>query len=357
MRNIAIKLFMLSSFIAITACSSSHESKYPSVANKDSHNVTNTSSNSNFYANMAKNETFVGQKVKSFHQELKKIQTSSSSHDQELKRIKDSILQNTTQYNDSISQIETKLQIGTTPGNPNMYLALQQAQSKVQSMSVMANTLDTLSAKIANNKASAKYLLDSINSAFGISGAVDADHVNLRNLQGQTEQVLVGISNLGKEVNKNIAYQQQYLSNSRAQINRLNSAIQVGNMQEASATTSPVVASNIAPANEPAALFTGKRTSNVTMRGKPVFSINASNEDIDYADGLKIAIDSALERKPSTIFEVVAISNSSSSRKAQNFANKIFQEIVTMGVNANNVNIGAQNSENASAASIAIYAK
>lgn len=349
MKNVAVKLLMVSSLMALTACSTNDDSFFPSLLRDSQTDNVVTSDTAYFNADTG---TFVGQKVEAFRKELAHIQQSNDSNTKELQKLRSSVLDNTTQYNKFVADIETKLQVGTTPGNPNMYNLLQNAQNNVQAISASYVSLDSLSSRVAANSTSVNYLVDSLASAFNISGAVEKDHSNLRNLQNQAEQLSVLINNLNAEINQDIASQQQYLSSAMAQVNNLNSAIQVGSFKSAPAK---VVRPLFSTPSKPLAHHNLK--SPAKMSGKALFVARFEDDNINYTDGLKIAVNAALEKKPNAVFEVVAVSNTSTSAKAKDHASRIMKEIVALGVNANQVNLSSKNNTNVVVAEVQVFVK
>ncbi|MEI3581289.1 MAG: hypothetical protein V8R89_01270 [Alphaproteobacteria bacterium] len=353
MKNIAMKLLVASTVVLTSACSGAG---FPSLLGGDSAGNGNIVVRSGSYedAKGANTGTFVGQKIIAFRQELEQIKVSHQSNREELTRIQKNITANSTQYNNTVGSIESKLQIGTTPGNPNLYNMLQQAQNNVQTMSMNANALNNLSVKVANDATSTVYLIDSIRAAFSISGAVDEDHRQLHNLQNEAEQLLVSINSINSEVNDDSARQQQYLVSAQNQIGNLNTAIRVGSFRNAAP----------APAPRPV-LFGSKAASRNTQTaaapaaavrsGKPLFVAKFKNDNVSYKEGLSTAVKAAVNRKSNTVFEVVAVSNGSAAGKAQEHANKIFEEIAAMGVNPGNINLSAKTSAQADGAEVWIF--
>lgn len=350
MKNVAVKLLMVSSLMALTACSINDDSFFPSLLRSDSQTDNAVTSNTAYFN--ADTGTFVGQKIEAFRKELAHIQQSNDSNTKELQKLRNSVLDNTTQYNKFVADIETKLQVGTTPGNPNMYNLLQNAQNNVQAISANYVSLDSLSSRVAANSTSVNYLVDSLASAFNISGAVEKDHSNLRNLQNQAEQLSVLINNLNAEINQDIASQQQYLSSAMAQVNNLNSAIQVGSFKSAPArAVRPLFSTPSKP------LAHHKLKSPAKMSGKALFVARFEDDNVNYKDGLKIAINAALEKKPNAVFEVVAVSNTSNSAKSKDHAGRIMKEIVALGVNANQVNLSSKNNTSVVVAEVQVFVK
>ena len=119
------------------------------------------------------------------------------------------------QYHKTIGTIEAKLQVGTTPGNPQMFTLLQSAQNNIQTMNANTIALERLSSKVTSDSAMTTYLLDSIRAAYSVSGAVDEDHRQLRILENETNQTSILINSLLNEVNSDISRQRQYIESAK----------------------------------------------------------------------------------------------------------------------------------------------
>ncbi len=364
MKNISLKLLVISTVALTSACSGSG---FPSLFDgADNGNIV-VRSGSYEDAKGANTGTFVGQKVIAFRQELQQISVSNQSNGEEFSRISKNIAANATQYNNTIGSVNEKLQIGTTPGNPNLYNMLQQAQNNVQTMSMNANALNNLSVKIANNATSTAYLIDSVRAAFNISGAVDEDHRQLRILQNEAEQLLVSVNSLGGQVNNDAARQQEYLISAQNQIARLNDAVRVGSFAGAAPTS---VARPAAPVAAPRPALFGSASANVPatttaktsatpafMNGKPLFVAKFNRDNVSYKEGLSTAVKAAVKRKSNTVFEVVAVADGASTAKAREHATRIFEEIAAMGVSPNNINLGAKTDNRTTGAEVWIFVR
>ena len=62
--------------------------------------------------------TFVGQKVKMLRDELKRMQSEITRHNGSLQKMRAQTKSNAELYHNSIGSINSRLQVGTTPGNP-----------------------------------------------------------------------------------------------------------------------------------------------------------------------------------------------------------------------------------------------
>ncbi len=352
MKKITIKLLTFS-IVALT-CGCSYNN-FPSLIGSSQDKNVVVRSGSYEDAKGSNTGTFVGQKIIAFRQELEQIKISHQSNTEELKRITKNIAANATQYNNTVGSIESKLQIGTTPGNPNLYNMLQQVQNNVQTMSMNANALNNLSVKVANNATSTAYLVDSIRAAFNISGAVDEDHRQLRSLQNEAEQLLITINSINNEINNDSNRQQQFLISAQDQMSQLNAAIRVGNFK----SSEPIIKAKSKPVLFGTKDASLKKTTdnNAFLTSKPLFIAKFNHDNISYKEGLETAVKAAVNRKSNSIFEVIAVSNINSAAKAQQHASKIFEEIVALGVNPNNINLNAKNSPQTKTAEVWIFVR
>ena len=305
--------------------------------------------------------TFVGQKVIGFRKELGQLQDSIRKYNEDLQKLRASIINNAMQYQKVIGAIEAKLQVGTTPGNPQMYALLQNAQNSIQIMSSNTNALNRLSARVTSDAAMTTYLLDSIQSAFGVSGAVDEDHRQLRILENETNQTAILFNSLSAELNNDIMRQQQYLETAQNNIVDLNSAIKVGNYNGVNyygnnASVSPSYTTNSGYRGN-----SNVQTKKTTYSSSPLFVAKFNKKDVNFKDGLRQAVGSAMQRKQNVMFEVVAITplngSALSKSSAQNNAGMVFEEMIKMGVSPDKISLGARTSETASSAEVHIYVK
>lgn len=207
MKKIVLTLSLISGSLILGGCAFSSDALFPSLVGSSSQEAYNADKNapesadlpmlgsSNFepleVSEGGDTGTFVGQKVIAFRNELSQLQNAIRTNNSELQKIRASVISNASQYHKTIGAIEAKLQVGTTPGNPQMYAMLQSAQNNVQLMTVNSNALQQLSARVTSDASVVNNLLDSIRATFAISGAVDEDHRQLRILQNETNQTAI----------------------------------------------------------------------------------------------------------------------------------------------------------------------
>ena len=366
--------FISGSLLLLGGCAFSSDALFPSLVGSSSQEAYNAEKNGIDSADLpmlgsssfeplevskgGDTGTFVGQKVISFRNELTQLQNAIRTNNSELQKIRTAVISNASQYHKTVGAIEAKLQVGTTPGNPQMYALLQSAQNNVQQMNVNSNALQQLSARVTSDASVVNNLLDSIRATFSISGAVDEDHRQLRILQNETNQTAILINSLLNEVNSDVSRQIQYNETASSNIVQLDSAIKRGSYGVSNVPLSapmPVItsASRTAPASFNA--------DNTAVAGKPLFVAKFNKGNVNYKDGLRRAVNAAKAKKANVVFEVVAvtpISGGTSARSnAQNQATTIFQEIVNMGVNAERVSLSSRTNAEASSPEVQIFGR
>ncbi len=373
MKNIVKKLSVASiSVLAFGGCSYSSDALFPSLVGIDSSEevaVANASETKNAdipelgttnfqpleISQGGNTGTFVGQKVVTFRGELTQLQNSIRQHNEALQKIRASVINNALQYHKLIGTIEAKLQVGTTPGNPQMFGMLQGAQNNIQVMNANTIALNQLATRVASDAAMTNYLLDSIRAAYSVSGAVDEDHRQLRILENETNQTSILIGSLLQEINSDAERQLQYIETARNYLVDLNSAIKAGSY---GVNNLPLPTAQAGYMNNSVAQYNAKPSA---VSGSPLFVAKFNKSNVKYKDGLKQAVNSALAKKPNVMFEVVAVSpaggNALTKNSAQNNATQIFQEMIEMGVGAERISLSSKNSPSASSAEVQIYVK
>lgn len=376
MKKTILSLSLVScSLILMSGCSFSSDALFPSLLGTDAQENYNADKNLSASADMpmlgstnfeplevskgGNTGTFVGQKVISFRNELAQLQTAIKTNNEELQKVRASVISNAQQYHKTVGNIEAKLQVGTTPGNPQMYAYLQSAQNNVQVMNVNANQLGQLSARVASDASVATNLLDSIRAAFTVSGAVDEDHRQLRILENETNQTAILINSLLNEINNDVSLQQQYVETAHSNLVQLDGAIKNGSYGVRNVPLSPLNVNPMVVSNRP--MNAVKPVTSGMLSGKPLFAAKFNKDNVNYKDGLRRAVNSAKAKKANVVFEVVAVSpaagSAASRSNAQNHATEIFQEIINMGVSPDRVALSAKTSMDAKASEVQIFVR
>lgn len=357
-----LSLLMASLFV-ISGCAYSSDALFPSLfgSNEQEEFASSNDSDENAIPGLGSTNfepvkvseggntgTFVGQKVVMFRTELAQLQNAIRINNGQLQQIRASVVNNALQYHKLIGMIEAKLQVGTTPGNPNMFSMLDGAQNNIQVMNANTNALSQLSAKASADAANTEYLVNAIRASYSISGAVDEDHRQLRILENEASQTSILMNSFLNEVNNDIVRQKQYISTASDNISSLASQIKVGsygvdNVPMGGSQMNFSGAAHMQSAN--------------AHNGSPLFVAKFNKSNINYKDGLKQAVKSAQAKKSNVIFDVVAVSPAKGSAAgAKANATQIFQEMIDMGVGADRINISAKTA-NVSSAEVQIFVR
>ncbi len=295
--------------------------------------------------------TFVGGKITQFRADLSSIQTAISSHNNDYLRFKDLVDEQTTIYQGLSSAIRSRLQIGTTPGNPILVGQWNDAQRALEDIQNNVNNLQIVNNRVTADSALIGHLQNAISSSFFISGAIDEDHDQLKVLRDDVERTKVLYDRLLQELSNRISREITILNNEREYMKNLAGDVEVGKFGE-SVSAPPT--------------FDQRASSSSEIKMAPINYDNAivvikfDDQDTDYAAGLFEAISSALEQKPSAAFEVVAVSptgGASFANKARERASEILNKIAEMGVPAERLLLSSSNSSTAQAEEVHVYVR
>ena len=253
-------------------------------------------------------------------------------------------------YQNSKARITTRLQIGTTRGNPELVAEWNSAQTSLDSVSANINALNALGTDITNDSSGAHFALNQISATMNVSGAVDEDHRQLTLLEDETSQTIVVLDRLLKEISDTVQRQTAYAANERANLTVLANSIKAGELY--GALTTPV----------PSGALTSQQ---LASNGQPLVVIKFDRPDIDYQQQLYAALNQALQSRPSAGFEVVAVSpskgNAASVQIAQTTARRHAQDVMRsmtdMGVPASRLGVASTTDAAANTSEVRVFVR
>jgi hypothetical protein len=253
-------------------------------------------------------------------------------------------------YQEAKARITTRLQVGTTRGNPELVAEWNTAQGQLDALSANVNALNAMGTDITNDSSSAHFALDQIGATFNVSGAVDEDHRQLQLLEDQTSQTIVMIDRLLKETSDAIQRQTAYLANERANLTTLAAAIKSGDFYGGGVTSS---------------LGSGGVMQSAAYVGSPLVVVKFDRPNVDYQQILYAALNQALQNRPGANFQVVAVSptrgTAASVQIAQSTARRHAQDVMRtmtdMGVPATRLNVGSTTDPNATSSEVRVFVR
>ncbi|MCP4329879.1 MAG: hypothetical protein GY791_15745 [Alphaproteobacteria bacterium] len=295
--------------------------------------------------------TIVGARVAELQRELAQLQRSVASDNGELQQLRGQSAKNGQSYNSSVSDVRSRLQVGTTPGNPEVIALWNKAQNRLDSVNADIGPMTNLASKINNDVTVSSFLLDSIRASFNLAGGVDADHRNLEKLENAATESLQQASQMQAAINGEITQQAAYVSSERQNMTSLAMAIDKGHFLNA-------------PGNGRSFAGTagggGNQVASVAER-RPLVMIRFDRADVQYEEPLFSAANQALQRFPNAQFDLVAVAPAGASPAVQESsrrnAEKVMRSLTNMGVPANRVTMSAAASPTVATEEVHIFVR
>ena len=254
--------------------------------------------------------------------------------------------------------MNSKLQAGTTPGNPVLVKQWNEAQQQLEKIEDNISKMNVLSNDSGSEATVAGYLLDSVRATYTLSGAVDEDHVHLRGVEDEANRTVVVINRLLNELSNDINRQSSYLANERRNLTTMSIAIKNGERYGASLMNRAFAQAEIKART---AARSGKRRAS----SRPLVVIRFDRQNVAYKQALYNAVSRAVERKPDAVFDLVAVSpkvGSPSARILNTTAAKrnsegVLRTLTDMGLPSSRVNLTATNSATAQVSEVRVYVR
>jgi hypothetical protein len=294
--------------------------------------------------------TAVNKTIQTLRGQMSGLETKLAANAQRLSDLRNAGAQAAGAYQESKARITTRLQVGTTKGNPELVTEWNSAQTSLDSLSANINQLSALGTDVTTDSSTAHFVLDQISATFNVSGAVDEDHRQLSLLEDETNQTIVLIDRLLGEVSSDVQRQTAYVANERSGLTVLASAIKNGELYGGT----PGIAATAA---------TGM--IQLSSAGAPLVVVRFDRPNVDYQQILYAALNQALQARPNANFEIVAVSptrgNAASVEIAQTTARRHAQEVLRsmtdMGVPVSRVNVASATDPSAATSEVRVFVR
>jgi len=302
--------------------------------------------------------TFVGRKVEQMRSDLAKLQDSVLSLNARMAQITSENVAASQRYHTVVADMNARLQVGTTPGNPVMVKQWNDAQQQLENIAESLGRMDKLSNDAAGEAGLSAWLLDSVRATFALSGAVDEDHRQLRVLEDEVNRTVVLIDRLLNELSEDVSRQTTYVSNERRNITTMSLAVKNGELYGTSLV-------NRAFAQSQALASATAQSSGPVIGERPLVVIRFDRPDIPYQQALYNAVSRALERKPNASFDLVAVTpkrgsaaqTAINSTQTKRNAEAVLRTLADMGLPANRVKLSATTSPDVEANEVQIFVR
>ncbi len=303
--------------------------------------------------------TLVGKKIAELRQDLERLRGTIAEDNSAVQRIRGETEQNSRRYHGTVAAINTRLHVGTTPGNPVLVELWNTAQSQLNRIADNINQMNTVASKVTSDAAMAAYLLETTRATYGISGAVDEDHRQLAIVEDELNRTVVLIDRLLNEVTADANRQSNYLARQRKNLTTLSLAVKSGELLGAS-LANRALATALGPAATPAARVEPGKASR-----RPLVVIRFDRPDVNYEQALYTAVSRALELRPNAVFDLVAVAPKRGtpsqvalgSNSARRNAENVRRSLASMGLPQNRVNLSTITSADAKTSEVRIYVR
>ena len=305
--------------------------------------------------------TFVGQKVGMLRGELQRMRGEISQHNSTLQSIRSLTATHSQSYHSAIAAINSRLQVGTTPGNPYLVNNWNLAQSGLGNIDADITRMNSLANAVAGTSTMSAYLLETTRAAYGLSGAVEEDHRQLAILEDEVNRTVVLIDRLLNELSEDINRQTSYVAAERSNLTALSLAIKNGEAlggslsNRAYASASPIASS--APIASNAPIGSGDR--------RPLVVIRFDRANVEYEQALYTAVSRALQRRPQAGFDLVAVASGQgtpakvtvNANRAKRNAEKVLRSLSGMGLPLDRVRLSALTQNTAESNEVHLYVR
>ncbi len=290
--------------------------------------------------------TFVGKKVIELRSELSRLQKSISEQNGILQSLRASIVRDSQMYHSAVAVINTRLQVGTTRGNPILVQQYNGARSNLEKISFDTGELTKLAGEVAGASTLSAFLSESVRAAFSVSGAIDEDHVQLAILEDEVNRTVVLIERLLKELADDVRRQTNYVATERSNLNLLSAGIKGGEIFGASLANQAVISA------AGGSIYQGPARATDTTGRRPLVVIRFDRPDVPYQQALYAAVSRVLERRPNAVFDLVAVAPTAggparvalNSNKASRYAEEVLRALVDMGLPPSRIAVSGKSS-------------
>jgi hypothetical protein len=261
-------------------------------------------------------------------------------------------------YHVLVADMNGRLQVGTTPGNPVIVKKWNEAQQRLEAIAESLNRMDTLSNDSAGEAGLAAWLLDSVRATFALSGAVDEDHRQLRLLEDEANRTIVLIDRLLNELSEDISRQSTYVGNERRNMTTMSLAVKNGELYGTSLV-------NRAFAQSQALASTAAQSTGPRAGDRALVIIRFDRPNVNYQQSLYNAVSRALERKPTASFDILAVSPERGSAaqvalsgtQAKRDAEGVLRALADMGLPPNRVKLSSSASPDSESNEVHIFVR
>ncbi|MBD5405928.1 hypothetical protein HDR59_05270 [bacterium] len=333
------KLLTLLSLVILGACSSTSDTLFGDEKKPEAKQTASFDG------------TFMKNKIANFKSEQEQLKALVDSRKTTLQEMRNETNTAVSDYRSAVSQINSKLQLGTTPGNPELMDEWKDARAKLEKINNIAFDIKRLVADVESDQSMVDYMVGSIQASYKIRGATEDDHKQLKAIEEEAKQIGSNISIFARQLNQEAERQQAYVDNEKYSLNDVALNIKNGKLYGTSSSTdffanggsmfssdesyeafinetaqdygmqqrapqsrrpaqrSPMMVGN----RDEVALRPARATSTpvdiapIAKSTRPIITVKFDKASVDFAEPLYQSLSRVLERNPSATFEVSGV--------------------------------------------------
>jgi hypothetical protein len=301
--------------------------------------------------------TIVGAKVVELRGDLQRLKNDINRQNGELQGVRQTMAQDAAAYYSLVGTINSRLQIGSTPGNPHLIAEWNQAQGALDRISSDVARLNSLSNQVSADSSLAAYILQSIEAAYQLQGAVEEDHRQLRELETEVHATTALTDQLLGALSDDVSRQTAYVGQERANLVTLSLAIKNGELYGQNLSESSFGGAGARAARS--------RPLPAIAEHRPLVIIRFDRPNVPYEQALYSAIRRTLQRRPDATFDLVAVTpnagtpaqvalhTDASKRNAEN----VMRSLTSMGLAADRISLSATTSTAVRSNEVQIYVR
>ena len=306
--------------------------------------------------------TYVGTQVETLKADVNKLKQAIVRHSEDLQSLRGRTVTYSETYHRFVADINARLQVGTTPGNPVLVQKWNAAQEQLDRVNDEIATLNELSNRVAADSSLSAFMLDRVRGAYQVSGAVDEDHRQLDLVADDVNRTVVLVDRLLNEVAEDLARQTTYVSGERSNLNTLALAIKNGELFGAALSERGFASAGLGVGRAASAPVA---PAPALAQGRPLVVIRFNQPNVRYEQALYTAISRALERRPQARFDVVAVTPNSGTPAevaraevgAKKNAQDVLRSLTDMGLPSTRVALSSAQNTNAASNEVHIFVR
>ena len=175
-------------------------------------------------------ETMVSRKLRDLKSELAILQDKVVILSEALAKLQRQNESQAASYFAAVATINTQLQVGTTPGNPRLLERFSTAEQSLETLAARLADFNDLAIDASKVATEASFLLDSARATYGLSGAIEEDHVELAGMEDKINTMIVLVERVLNTVSDDISRTSAYLTTERDNLRTLSLAVANGTL-------------------------------------------------------------------------------------------------------------------------------